>query len=263
MFRKIVSYLAYSPAMLWRLGELDKKNKKDLRDTNWSIALLLVLIISMAVLWLGKPRTGDDNNYNYNNPANTPSATAPATLGSHLTTEIELERHAYQIKPGQAINFILSATNSGEYEVSESLNIDLSGVSNYLITLPSEDKKLSFANNVANWNVGKLGPGEAARTTIKAQALNKFSPFLSDTRDRCKVSLEFGSKINLPVDCHKIKLAQIKLSDLGGQDISYLITILILTVTLLVKLVFKIELKLAIKETMLIRQEINSGGLRS
>lgn len=261
MFRKIVSYLAYSPAMLWRLGELDRKNKRDLRDTNWSITLLLVLIIGVAILWLGKPKLSNSTNHN-NNPNNTSSATSPTTPSGHLTTKIELERHAYQIKPSQAINFILSATNSGENEINKILNIDLSGVSNYLITLPSEDKKLSFANNAANWSVNKLGPGETARTTIKAQALNKFSPFLYDIRDRCEVSVEFGNKISLPADCHKIKLAQIELYDFSGQDAYYLIAILVLATTLLVKLAFKAELELAIKETMLIRKEINSGGFR-
>lgn len=249
MFRKIISYLAYSPAMLWKLSELDRKNKKDLRDTNWSILLLSILIAMTTVLWLGRPNINE----------HTIEKESTDYQISDIIKTIDLERHTHQIKPSQAISFVLSATNDTKKAFTGKLFVDLSKTTNYLTPISIAENSVSVEKDSIAWFIDELMPGESIQTTLKFQSLNSFGATLSDRNDRCLVEMRFGNKISIPAECPKLKLAQIKLIDGRIEDTCYTIIIIIATAVLVMKLTLRTELKLAIKETRLIRREINSG----
>lgn len=254
MFRKIVSYLAYSPAMLWKLSELDKKNKKDLSDTNWSILLLIVFITILSILWVGQPQDKPNDKTDEARASNTSSYQAEG-----IATKIEPERHIRQIDSKQAINFILTAKNNGKKDFTGDLFVDLSQSSNYLTIIPAADKDLSIKNNLVTWSIKNLEPNNSIQTTLRFQSLNKFSPILNNKNDNCVVSISFNNKISIPVKCSRIKLVQVKLTKWGASDFYYILIIGLSSLVLLIKIIFRTELKITIKETRLIRREINSG----
>lgn len=238
--------------MLWKLSELDRQNKKNLRDTNWSILLLIISITMLLILWLGQPPTNPSKEVKAENTS--------FTTHNNIVTKIELERHTHQVKPSQPINFILSATNTTDHPFSGSLSIDQSQIIRYLTPIPNANDLIT-KNEMVSWLIKDLAPNETIQTTLKFQSLNNFGWLLTDKTDHCNINISFGNQLSLPVECSRIKLAQIKLADLGEDGFYHILVITVLAIILMIKILFRTELKLSIKETRLIRQEINHGRL--
>lgn len=250
MFRKIVSYLAYSPAMLWKLGRLNDVCKKDAKRNRLVIGLIILNILILLIILLGAP-------------PNTPITIAPhhQDMPPHTTGRIELESSADPIENSQAISYRLYLTNNSNEDINQNIKINLDGVKNYLVPIFDTNSRIVYNTDEdsATWLVRGLQPGQTKTANLNFQSLNSFGYFPVDNQDNCQIKMSFGNSIVSKMNCNKFKLLQINLAKPKHEKIILIATIVILLLLWFVKLLYQAELTLTIKEIKILRQYINRG----
>ncbi len=263
MFRKIVSSLAYSPAMLWHLGKLDTKNKQELRTNNKIIVLAIFHLLLIGLIYIGWPN---------NNPALVqPNNPLPNNLSGRVLVETynkiapgdKIELGGGEISPGEPILLTFIITNNSNEDYTGVVSIHMPEVDSYVVPVSSDtsDVNIDWQKQQLHWNIKSLEPSESQTVQISLQSLNNFGTLLKNQSDRCSLDVFFGNKETLSFVCNPIKVAQIRISEINSATkIKILFYIgLLLLVILMAKLVHRSELKLSIKEIRLLRQKINRG----
>lgn len=248
MFRRIVSYLSFSPAMLWQLSRLDIKNHKAKKYTKYSLFLLLLNLLVIVVLFFAQPFSSTRQFYEH-----------ISELPTNLLAEISSS--STNINPGQPLFIYLKVKNEQATTLSQELTINLNKLKQYFILLPFNNPNLEINWQDANlkWKIHDLEPGKSSQQQFKLQAKNDFGSNVKNDYDNCQVNLNFGNNLQLNLKCKLAKKIHWKVLNITKNPKSYEIVILCLIILFFVKLVYWQKLCLTTKQTKLLRQRINLG----
>lgn len=252
MFKKIVAYLASSPAMLWQLGRLDQKHRREFKMTKKLLCLIILNLIFWAILYLG-------------NTSNSLS-TETVTIASAEDAVYQININDKQpIGPSQAIHFELSLTNTQETNYSNEISIDFSKLERYLSLITPESENITKQNKQLVWKIDNLEPNTTTTQIIKFQSLNNFGYLINDHYDNCSQNVAFGNEVKLSFSCHWLKDNQIKIINFINNN-SHKLTLIfgiILATLLVIKSYYLLELKTKIKIAKLVRRQINQGRIHN
>ena len=248
MFKKIVAHLAYSPALLWQLGQLDQKNRQELKLTSRLLILVFISIFLWTILWLSNPKQELNKQHI--------KLSGPDQMTEQISTNV-----SGKIRPGQPLNRTLSITNNTDAPYSDHLHFDFSGLNQYFTLI--NDSEVFFSESAKDyvWTISELPPNSTAYQTINFQSLNDFGASIVNSSDICEQSITFGNTLELEVDCNFIKMSQIKLLSFFDKiPFNFYAILLMFSILLgIIKLFYWFKLKTTIKITKLIRQQINQG----
>lgn len=243
MFRKLVSYLAFSPSALWGLAKL---NSSIQHETKKNVQIIWLAIVSLIVAWFSYFLTSSFPSTNTQ-----PITTSPSKL------DLSIERlgaNDQPIEPSQLVEFKLTAKNNTHKTIDDILTTDISDISSILSFLPN--KHIVVDNTSLSWSPGTIKAGESTEIIVETQSLNtsRFS-----INKPCSASVVFGNQLNLRTRCSPVSKLVNWISTLNKTTVIIIFTTVII-MSLISKFWRQLENYSKIIEIKALRNYINRGG---
>jgi hypothetical protein len=257
MFKKIVSYLAYSPTLMWQLSANAKKIKKEQKQTNWIIFLAVISLLLILIATTVKTSNINSNDLSHNPKQETPANISGLTLNHTFSLGADDEK---LIKPSQRGTYNLVVKNTTPDNFSGKIYFNFNDASNYLILLPETDPTISNEADYLIWTINNLPPGGTKETKMLVQSKNSFEFRLqSGFKNDCVASFVFGNTTNTEVNCGFLKQVERNFYKLNNSVKITNCTLSVFIIIILIKLAYQVENYIILKETKLIRKLINRG----
>ena len=259
MFKKIVSYLAYSPSLMWQLSTNANKIKKEQEKTNWIIFFAIVSIALVLIASLIAPIRTESYNYRISHDQSTETNFKGLTL-SHII--LLQDNNTLPVEASQKVTYELVAKNTTLNSFSGKIYIDNRDVSEYFILLPETNPIISNEGNQLVWNVNNLSSNASIKIKLLMQSKNSFSFNLqSGLSNDCVASFTFGNTTHTEINCGPLKQVEKKLYQLDDPSSIKILLLLSLILIIAIKLAYQLENHTVLKETKLVRNLVNRGKL--
>jgi len=263
MFKKIISNLSFSPALVGQLGFYAKRLRKE--DATRRLALIFV-ILTLIVQSLAVFQPAESAN------ASNSSDTATDDLGSSLIIKTKTSSNLSQgfidaskvtAKAGDQISYTLKIENTGLNSTSSRLEDNLLDVLEYATLIDNGGGSLDKTTGILSWPDIKLEPkGIQTRTIvvklldstpITAQGSNNFTSF------DCIITNTFGNSIDIKVDCPTPKIVEQIATELPKTGPTE--NILFACIILAIATYFYARTRQLEKEIHIIRNNFNTGTI--
>lgn len=264
MFRKIVSNLPFSPALVGQLGFYSKKLRKEktIRRLGLAFVVLSIIIQSLATL---QP-SDSANTYNSTTVPNKNNLYDNTGLAESIistsTSQGFVDAATVTAYAGDQISYTTTIQNNNDSQLNAKFEIPLADILEYS-TLIDRGAGIVDANNVLSWPEVTIEQNTKQTRTFVVRILDSIpatSRGLANTQSYdCKMTNSFGNTININVDCPVIKTVENIVTRLPKIGITE--NIIFATSILLISLYLYARSRLLSKEIKIIRKDISSGTI--
>lgn len=275
MFRKIISNLPFSPALVGKLGVLARHLKREelSRRLGLVFVVLTLIIQSLAVLRPPESANAGGNLFSPGNievtcPKNTPycqsdvkksiSATLLSQDFKKITGESSLVAY-----PGDQILYTLTTENNSMRTLSVQVNANLADVLEYSEIIDIGEGSLNKSSKLLSWSAYSLDPGQDQTRSIVVKVLDNIPATARGTNNTssydCRIQNVFGNTISIGINCPEIKMLETITNQLPKVDA--VINITCGLSLLIIAFYYYSRVRLLEKEMRIIRKNNNSGTI--
>jgi hypothetical protein len=261
MFRKIVSNLPFSPALVGQLAFYAKRLRGE-QVTRKLGLVFTVLALSMQSLALLSP----PEQVQAQIPQPTQTADSPALVkvktAKNLSRGID-DATSQPVRPDERIEYTLRTTNTGNEAISFVLEENLGDALEYGTLKENGAGAFDEANNILSWGTITLNPGQSdlRRLVVQTFATLPATPQAANNPQSydCVMTNTYGNTINIPVECPAGKIIESTVQQLPTAG---LIINAVFGVSLLATAVFfYLRSRQLTKEVHLLRKEFNGSTI--
>lgn len=268
MFRKIISNLAYSPAMIWKLSRFNFELNKEKTISIWLTLVILLNLIFLSFLYIFDNQTPYKP---YANPKLEEYATTTSNGAIKLSiTAINNSEGGRKINSGDLIDadnrirYVFVVENTSSEPLSASIKTDLSDLLDYAKLVDSDIvdlPRLASTESIVN-----LGPLEKSEASLVADTTPAPAGPQSGTSNDCVASVKLGeSTLSFVPKCSIIKrldvMANSFMSRFPEQESMLIVTIFAFSLLLLIKILYVLRILITKREISVIRKILNTGGI--
>ena len=265
MFRKIISNLPFSTALVEQLSDYAKKLKKEESIRKISLFFVVLCLIVQVFIVIKPPESANAGDASYKL---SDSSKALEKQGLKLSTSAVninqgfIDATKVTNKPQEQISYTISIENTSQNLVSTDITNNLSDILEYADLIDNGGGYLS-KNSILAWPQSNFEPGSLQTRTFVVKLL-KDIPATAGGKNNfrsydCKLTNIFGNTLNVNIECPIPKLAEQIISSL--PRISSITSTIVLAAILLLCAYFYMRAKLIREEVKIIRKDINSGAI--
>lgn len=269
MFRKIISNLAYSPAMIWKLSRYNLELNKEKHISLWLIFIILLNLTFLSFLFFFDNLT--PRKYNIEPKLDVSSITTP---NESIKLTVSASNHSEggkKINSGDLIDaynrisFSFVVENTSPNPISYSVKTDLSDLLEYAKIVDSD--LIASPNSAAVMSSTiDLGAFEKAERQITVDTIPAPEEPQLGTSNDCISSVKFGESIlSFKPKCSMAKrldiLANSYVHKFPKQESVLIFTIAFFSLLLLIKIFYILRISITKREISLIRKILNTGGI--
>ncbi len=202
-FKKIVAKINYSPNMLWKLSEYDKKNNKEIRKTKWILLLLFFLLVLNCFIFKAHSiKLQNNKNYNKNIETTTNSLNNVLIKNNKLFIK---DKNIYKK---------LGINDNYNFKLINNLKLNNNWIEISSNNLYKDSKRVDLNNNIFIRKAQKKYYGDVAKITTK----NNIFYILNNGNILSKIDIVKNKTVNLS-SYYKAKIDAKKATVISGDSL--------------------------------------------
>lgn len=265
MFRKIISNLPFSTALIEQLSDYAQSLKKEESIRKISLFFIVLVIIVQIFIIVRPPESANAGDTVYNLSE---SSKRLESQGLRLsTTAVNINQgfvDASKVinRPQEYINYTVAINNPTDKPISTTIQNNLSDILEYADLVDNGGGQLNKAG-VLSWPETTI-ESKSQQTRTFVVRLFKNIPATANGENNlrsydCKLTNIFGSTQTINIECPAPKIAEQIISNLPKID-TKTSSIIVISI-LLIGIYFYARAKQIREEVRIIRKEINSGAI--
>jgi len=265
MFRKIISNLPFSTALVEQLSDYAKKLKKEESIRKISLFFIVLSVIVQLFMIIRPPESANAGDIIYNLEE---SSKALENKGLKLSTSAIninqgfVEASKVISKPQEQISYTITIDNPTDNAISASFENNLSDILEYAEIIDSGGGQLNKSGSMA-WPETVIEPKSQQSRTFVVRLFKEIPATAIGTNNfrsyDCRLTNIFGNNLSINIECPAPKIAEQIILKLPKIDTT--ISITIMASMLLVGVYFYARAKQIRDEVRIIRKDINSGAI--
>jgi len=264
MFRKIVSNLPFSPALVGQLGFYSKKLRKEktIRRLGLAFIILAIIIQSLAIFQPSDSANTSNSTAAINTDNIYTDSNIVKSITSTSTSQGFINAAAVTAYAGDQISYTATIQNTSNSQLNAKFEIPLADILEYS-TLIDKGAGIMGNNGTLSWPEVTIEQNTKQTRTFVVRILDSIpatSRGLANTQSYdCKMTNNFGNTININVDCPAIKTVENIITNLPKTSITE--NIIFTTSVFFIVLYLYARTRLLNKEVKIIRKDISSGTI--
>lgn len=266
MFKKIVSNLPFSPALVGQLGPYSKSLRKEKISRRLGL-IFVVLALIVQSLTLFQP----SESANTSNPTDTTPIATTQTSDNNLANTITASNASQGFTDatigvaaaGDQISYTINIKNNGVSPAVTKIQESLADALEYSMLVDNGGGRLDTTTNILSWPETTLAPNTEQSRTFAIRLLDSIPATARGTVNTksydCVITNSFGNTVDIAVDCPVVKTIENIVSQLPSAGITENI-VLALTVLAITAFLYARSKQLE-KEIHLIRKDTSAGTL--
>lgn len=239
MFRKIVSNLPFSPALVGQLGFYAKRLRKEETTRKLSLIFVILALIVQSLIVFQPPESANAANANgiahegLSQSTNSLVKTKTATNISQGFINASLAT----ARAGDQISYTITVENTGISIISSKLEDELADILEYSTLIDNGGGVLDQNTHILSWPDIALGPNDKQTRTFTVKLLETIPATArgesNNTSYDCIITNTFGNTTNIGLACPAPKLIEKISANLPkiGMSGNILFAVIIITVT--------------------------------
>ncbi len=258
MFKKIVSNLPFSPALVGQISPYIKRLKKESLIRQLGLVFLLLTIVIQIIL-VAQP----DRATITNGATDTPPTVAGISysIASYNITHGSKDATGVINYPNDRISYTITASNTSKNPVKLNIKKSVKDILDYAQIIDNGGGRLNATTQDLEWNDTTIAPNSKTSHTFLVQILDKVPITAVSTADRqsfdCVITNSYGNTINNTISCPPIKALESLINEL--PKLSYITETLVLVVIFTISLISYIDNDQLVRELELIRKDAHNG----
>lgn len=276
MFRKIVSNLPFSPALVGQLGFYAKRLRKEETTRRLGLIFIALALVVQSFAVFQPPKSANaSSETNMVSGGICPDkktigvndeSCVPNIIGSKTATNTSqgfVDASSVVAHPGDQISYTLTIENTGLSPKMIRFEDHLGDVLEYATLLDSSGTTLNETTKTISWPDVVLNPKDKQTRTFAVRIFNDIPATASGTNNPtsydCAISNVFGNSSNINIDCPAPKIVEKVASELPktGPTENIIFTGIILSIATY----FYARTRQVKKEVYLIRKDVSTGTI--
>lgn len=262
MFRKIVSSLPFSPALVGQLGFYVRELRKEQSARRLGLIFIVLTAVVQGFALLEPPQALTARPVDVS-ASNVPSAGILRTKSARNLTQGLADASTKSAQPGDRIEYTLRTVNTSMAPLSIDTNEDLADVLEYATLIQDGGGAFDTTAQTLHWDSIILQPGQSYSRRLVVQLLDTIpaTPVASNNSLSydCKITNSYGNAVTIPIECPASKIIENTVRALPPVnqmgDISFSALLVLLALILYIRTVQ------FTKEIKLIRHELSGGTI--
>jgi len=224
MFKKIVSNLPFSPALVGQLGYYSKKLRKDKITRRLGLIFVILTIIIQSFAVFQPPESANASNSNVNSIGALVLADNQSLAGDVIksltatnASQGFVDASSVKAYVGDQISYTITIENTGSTPATTQLKESLIDVLDYS-TLIDNGGGVLDTNKILTWPDVTLAPNTKQTRTFTIRLLDTTPATAQGVNNPksydCVMTNAFGNLINVSVDCPVLKTVEGVITDL-------------------------------------------------
>jgi len=263
MFKKIISNLSFSPALVGQLGFYAKRLRKE--DATRRLALIFV-VLALIVQSLAVFQPAESANASNLSDTVTDDLESPLIVKTKTSANLSqgfIDASKVTAKAGDQISYTIKIENTGLNSTSSRLEDNLLDVLEYATLIDNGGGLLDKTTGILSWPDIKLEPKDIQTRTIVVKLLDSI-PITAQgssnfTSFDCTITNTFGNSIDIKVDCPAPKIVEQIATELPKTGPTE--NILFACIILAIAAYFYARTRQLEKEIHIIRNNFNAGTI--
>ncbi len=264
MFRKIVSNLPFSPALVGQLGVYSKRLNRE-EKTRLIGLFFLILTLGVQLVAAIQPsesaNASDAKSFNAITTAHDNNITQ--SLIANNLSQGYVDASSVTAQASDQINFIANIKNVGQVSIKSRATIPISDILDYATIIDTGGGIIDKTEGTISWAESTIKANDSQTRSFVAKVLDTIPATAQGVNNKnsfdCKITSTFGNPINIAVECPTQKIIERIDSQLPKTNVSngILFTGFIFTIAIYLY-VRTIQIN---KEVRLIRKDSSTGTI--
>lgn len=261
MFRKIVTDLAYSPALGEQIVNFDRKLRKEKVTRHLGLAFVILMIAIQLISVIQPPESANNATAKGNNAVISSDKQVITSITASNLSQGLINASSKSALPNDQINYTISAENLSNSPVVFQFDINLTDSIEYFIVKDNGGGTFDNQSNYLSWPEVTLLPKSKQTRLFTMTALDPIPATAQGSAIKtsydCIASSKFGNTVNIPVTCPVSKVVEQIADQLPNINIYG--NIIFAVIILLIAIFYSARSHQLEKEVHLIRKDISSG----
>ncbi len=264
MFRKIISNLPFSPALVGQLGVYSKRLN---REEKARLIGLLFLILTLGLQLIASIQPSESANASDTSFSTAKTAIYDKNIIQSLTainsSQNYIDANSVAAQANDQIDYTASIKNIGKTPIKTRITVQISDILDYATIIDTGGGTINTAAGTISWPESTLKTNDNQTRSFVAKILDKIPATAQGVNNKnsfdCKLTNTFGNSINIVIECPNQKIIERIDSQLPRTSaldgILFTASVLIVASYLYVRTV---QIK---KEVRLIRKDSSTGTI--
>lgn len=271
MFRKIISNLPFSPALVGKLGVLARHLKKEELSRRLGLIFAILTLVVQFFVVFQPSESANAGQYESSTsdigvicPKKNPSCkddVKKTISATNMSQGFEEKASSMIAHPGDHINYTLYTKNTNKSVLSVQMNINMSDVLEYSEIIDFGGGSIDRSTKELSWPVFNLSSNQEQTRTVVIKILDELPSTAQGVKNTnsydCRIQNVFGNSTSIDISCPALKVFESIVNQLpvidSGLNISFTLSLFIIS------LYFFFRTRQLEKEVRLVRKNINSG----
>lgn len=266
MFKKIVSNLPFSPALVGQLGIYSKSLRKEKNIRRLGLVFVILALIVQSFAIFQPPEPANASNSTTAAPSESTQTQDNNLVKSIRSTSISqgyIDASSTTAYAGDQISYTIAIKNNGVAPVTTKIQESLSDALDYATLVDGSGGVLDTNTRTLSWPDITLDPNTEQTRTFSVRLLDTIPATAQGTVNTksydCIMTNTFGNSIDIHVDCPAIKTIENVVSELPSAGITE--NIILAAVILSATVYFYARTRQLEKEIHLIRKDASTGTI--
>ncbi len=265
MFKKIVSNLPFSPALVGQLGPYSKSLRKEKTARRLGLIFVVLALIVQSLALFQPPESANASNPTDTNPIATQTLdnNLVKTMTASNASQGFLDATIGTASAGDQISYTINIKNDSSASIVTKIQESLSDALEYSMLVDNGGGRLDKTTAILSWPETILAANTEQTRTFAIRLLDSVPATARGTINTksydCIITNNFGNTIDINVDCPAVKTIENIVSQLPSAGITENI-VLAITVLAITAFLYARSKQLE-KEIHLIRKDTTAGTL--
>ncbi|NCQ54523.1 hypothetical protein COV88_03970 [Candidatus Saccharibacteria bacterium CG11_big_fil_rev_8_21_14_0_20_41_19] len=263
MFRKIVSNLPFSPALVGQLGFYSKKLRKERTTRKLGLVFVVLALIVQTIAVLQPPESANAANPDNNQSQSINGNTIAKSITSTSSSQGFIDATSSKAYAGDQISYTVTIQNKGSESVDTQMQDDLSDILEYSTLIDNGGGLIDKVTKILSWPSITLAPSAQQTRTFVTRLLDAIPATAQGANNKksydCTMTNTFGNSTEISVDCPMIKTIESVASGLPQAGITE--NLILAGTVFTIAIYFYARSRQLEKEVHLIRKDTSNGTI--
>jgi hypothetical protein len=264
MFRKIVSNLPFSPALVGQLGFYSKKLRTE-KTTRRLGLIFLVLALIVQLLAISQPAesVNASNQNDVTSAEQSLNGNVVKSISATNASQGFVDASSVTAFAGDQISYTVTVENTGTNPELVKLQESILDTLDYATLVDNGGSTLDGTTGVLSWPDITLAPNDKQTRTFVIRLLNTIPGNAQGVNNAksydCIITNTFGNTVNITIDCPTLKIVENIVRQLPTVGLTE--NILFASIALILTAYFYARTRQLEKEVHLIRRDASAGTI--